>query len=75
MDITKNDQTVKCEGTFNVNEPAFECSFDNDEFDCIFTAGEATTWGEAVDHMTLFAINNDIILLEMIAHDDIVQEV
>jgi hypothetical protein len=72
MDITKNGQTVKCEGEFSNQHPMFEfeCYFDNDIYDCVFAAGEATSWEEAVEHITQFAINNQIILLEMTALED-----
>lgn len=75
MDITKNDQTVQCEGEFDVNERAFACVFDDEEFDCVYLAGEATDWEEAVDSMTNFARNNRIILLQMTAHHELLDSV
>ena len=42
-----------------------ECAFDNDLFDCEYT-DNVETWEEAVEAMTQFAVNNRIILLEII---------
>jgi hypothetical protein len=62
--ITKNGQTVLCHGEWG-NDTTAECAFDNDLFDCEYFDGP-DTWEEAVENMTQFAVNNRIILLEMV---------
>lgn len=65
--IRKNGQTVLCHGEWG-NNTTVECAFDNDLFDCEYLDGP-DTWEEAVENMTQFAVNNRIILLEMVVTD------
>jgi len=62
--ITKNGQQVDCYGDW-VNRHFAECAFDNDLFDCAYEYDDVTSWEQAVENMTQFAINNKIVLLEM----------
>ena len=62
-EITKNGQTVQCYGEYR-EDNNYACVFEDEELDGVFAEG-ASSWEEAVDVLTQYALDNDTVLLEL----------